>query len=141
MPTLPKLTLLEAQPADRQTLLRHLLLDLPTCLTKKQATVSGLARSLDISRITASAFFNMPQAQFPLSLKMAVRLALATRHYLPNIQPLARSFLRHLYPTSPQEWLALDAVYQDPPVEAQIEELTKLLSNKIKPLAAYTRKD
>ncbi len=135
--------LLQAAPEERKDLLRHLLLDIPARLTKRQATVSGLARSLDISRITASAFFNMTQAQFPISLKMAVKLYLATRGYLPAIKEDVQCAADAdaplwIYPTAPEDWLYLDEQYRDPSKETQIDELITALESKIRPLVAYT---
>jgi hypothetical protein len=134
------LNLLDVAPDQRKELLRHLLLDLPTALTKHPITISSLAKSLDISRITASAFFNMTQAQFPLSLKMAVKLYLATEHYLPQIKshiqmdPVLRNPL-WIYPAGPEEWLRLDDQYRDPSTSTQIEALLVEFEPKIKVLA------
>jgi len=85
----------------------------------------------------------MTQTQFPLSLKMAVKLHLATQGYLPAIQRMLRDDPGNqiplwIYPATPEDWLKLDDNYRDPSTADQIEELMYNFNHKIKRLAAYS---
>ena len=113
---------------NRQAHLRYLLLDLPTHLTHSQATISGLARALGISRATASSLINSDPVEFPISLKMAVRLYLATREYLNPASEVC-------YPASPEDWLNLDQQYQVPSFGQRVEYLVGQLEAKVSILA------
>ncbi len=74
---------------------------------------------------------------------MAVKLYLATQHYLPAVRVLAQLPTSTLppaeclwvYPTDPEDWLRLDDNYKEPSVEDQIEDLISSLQDKVKVLA------